>query len=929
MLLAAARERRLVVFAGAGISMAAPTSLPSWRDVNRIVVRSLASEAAQGVGAALAEQGAELILGRHEQNKLPPEYQSQVLAELLRGRYFELLRHIDSDRPNANHLALAWLAKLGCVRAIVTTNFDRLIESAFAAADESLQTHYRPEHFHALADDLARFDRAGEPCQLLKLHGSVDDPATLIDTLAQRKRGLAVPVLDSVRHLLHHGHWLFLGFSGLDLEAEPNYLALSQEASTGCGFSWLVREHAVPTQAVAKLKELYGDRAEIASGDLPEWLLGLVRACSSEPGAWIERHAVAPASGAALPASAGLEQRAAEWAQGLQPSICSIALAFVVAACAEPRAAAMLVETVLQKLDEPREAGAQTSLGSLYTKALAANALCVMLGGLGRHEDAVKWGSMAIELARQGGDPDTEDRIRGNVAVSLETLGRIADAREMYESALAGARGRGDPAALAAALNGLAAHLIRQARLDDATRLADEAMIASRHAGDERLRGVSVSLLGQIAKLKGEYPSALERFTECERLFARLGNDEAVAAAAGNRGEVLSAMGRFDEAERVYDDVLKALARIERLDNVAATYLSLGTLNRDRRDHAAAEAWFGKAVESYRRLGDPANEAFALGRLAETFSATDRYDEALKAAEAALPLVSDRNPAFAANLLNQMGLSGLRLGKLDVAEQAYRSLVPIAEAIGNSNSLAAARMNLGTIMLLHQKDAEAAAFFSQAAELWQALGRPSEYEHCKLGEAAVTLDQKIGALSDEGHRRTDPQAQRGAAREMVALYPELISMYERLGATALVAAFCASAASTARFAGEISEAVDWYEKAGQTFLTLRDERRAREMLVRCEELLKKWIDALLRAEQGMQALPLLLRLAEVSGRLGNRGVSGTSILNAAIILLSSQRFENARELASQALELLPADAEESATARRLIAHCEAQVSAAP
>jgi tetratricopeptide (TPR) repeat protein len=144
----------------------------------------------------------------------------------------------------------------------------------------------------------------------------------------------------------------------------------------------------------------------------------------------------------------------------------------------------------------------------------------------------------------------------------------------------------------------------------------------------------------------------------------------------------------------------------------------------------------------------------------------------------------------------------------------------------------------------------------------------------------------------------------------------------------LVAAFCASAASTARFAGEISEAVDWYEKAGQTFLTLRDERRAREMLVRCEELLKKWIDALLRAEQGMQALPLLLRLAQVSGRLGSHGITATSLLNAAIILSSSQRFEDARELASQALELLPADAEESATARRLIAHCEAQIGAA-
>jgi hypothetical protein len=45
-LLAAARESRLVISAGTGVSIGAPTNLPSWSDVNRLVVRSLASAAA-------------------------------------------------------------------------------------------------------------------------------------------------------------------------------------------------------------------------------------------------------------------------------------------------------------------------------------------------------------------------------------------------------------------------------------------------------------------------------------------------------------------------------------------------------------------------------------------------------------------------------------------------------------------------------------------------------------------------------------------------------------------------------------------------------------------------------------------------------------------------------------------------------------------
>src|SRR5437764_4113552 len=94
-LMSAAQSSRLVVFVGAGASMGAPTNLPSWRDVNRIVVRSLASTAADAVGGPLAENAAQLILTRHEKEKLPPEYQAQLLAEFFYHRYFEVLRFID------------------------------------------------------------------------------------------------------------------------------------------------------------------------------------------------------------------------------------------------------------------------------------------------------------------------------------------------------------------------------------------------------------------------------------------------------------------------------------------------------------------------------------------------------------------------------------------------------------------------------------------------------------------------------------------------------------------------------------------------------------------------------------------------------------------------------------------------------------------
>ncbi|MEO8434319.1 MAG: tetratricopeptide repeat protein [Pyrinomonadaceae bacterium] len=928
-LLIAAQNRRLVIFVGAGVSVAPPTNLPAWRDVNRIVVRSLASAATPVLGQQQADNAADLILSRHAHEKLPPEYQAQVLAELLHKRYFEVLRYLDSEHANPNHLAIAWLARLGCVRAIITTNFDRVIETAFAAVDAPLERHFQPDHFHALAADLARFDKPDLPCQLLKLHGSVDDPGTLIDTLAQRKRGFPLPVMTCVQHLLRSGHWLFLGFSGLDLEAESNYLNLLPEAETAQGFTWFVREKSKPLPAVINLKERYGDRGEFVEGELPNWLLDFVSFISPEPRPWIEQYLAQDTAPDLESKTSALEQGAKAWAEKLPQSMCAISLAFLVSACAEPHAAVRLVEEILKRIEELTTQTSAPGQGLRLMKSLAANALGIMLSGLGRHEEAVQWITIAVEQAEQVGDDDTRDRFRGNLGISLETLGRIDEATRAYEAALASYRTRDDPSLLAFGLISLASHLIRQMRLDEARILAEEGVACAKKAGDERMRGTALSDLGIIAKLKGDYPAAVTLFEEVEKLFTRLGNDEAVAAAAGNRGEVLAALGRFDEAELIQNSVLQTEERLGRRDNQGATCLSLGLLNRQRGDFVAAEAWFKKALAIFRDIKDPSNEGFALYRLASVMMDTRRFAEALETAQTALPMVSDRNPTFTADLWAQVGQASLMLGNVTASEKAYREAIDGFAKLGATRAHASAMMNLGTLLLLQQRDGEAAAAFAESAEFWQGLTEQIDQqnlEYCKLGEAAVRLDERIAALSEAGHASRDLEMGKAAAREMVTLYPDLIAMYEKIGAMQLVAAFCESAASTAEFAGELAHAVDWYRQAASVFQDIGLMGQARNALTRGEKLLQRWANAVMAKGQPAIAVPVLLQLAEVSGQLGDVESCATALLNASIELVqTSPDYAQARGLAKQALELFPVGSDDAAMAQKVIARCNSKL----
>ena len=176
-----ANEGKLVVFLGAGVSTIPPTCLPSWWEVNGAVLDALAREAGKhpGVPPELARELADLVRAREEAYLLPPEYQAEIIAKRLPESYFEVLQCLDGDVPNAVHLGLAALAKAGNLSAIVTTNFDRVMEAAFEKVGAEADVRYLPEDFKDLAGQLKRIGQAGMPCQLLKIHGSADAPETL------------------------------------------------------------------------------------------------------------------------------------------------------------------------------------------------------------------------------------------------------------------------------------------------------------------------------------------------------------------------------------------------------------------------------------------------------------------------------------------------------------------------------------------------------------------------------------------------------------------------------------------------------------------------------------------------------------------------------------------------------------------------------
>ena len=190
-LLNALRNGRLVVFAGAGVSMGPRAGLPSFR--------RLAEQVAEGTGQSIGNEEAEdRFLGRLKDR-----------GTNVHQRAAQILQRNDPE-PTALHRNLLRFYGQPEDLLVVTTNLDALFE--LAAVDEF---ESEPRLFHAPALPLASSFRG-----IVHLHGSVDEPEEMVLTHRDFGRAYLTEIDGWARrfvvHLFTNYTVLFVGYSHSD-----------------------------------------------------------------------------------------------------------------------------------------------------------------------------------------------------------------------------------------------------------------------------------------------------------------------------------------------------------------------------------------------------------------------------------------------------------------------------------------------------------------------------------------------------------------------------------------------------------------------------------------------------------------------------------------------------------------------------------------
>ena len=208
-LLSYVRERRCVLFVGAGLSRAA--GYPGWRELMETVVRETIESVA--VDSARGELSALLEAGRYA------EVADQCREMLGRSRFAALLRTQLAkpvSPPDATHRPIVQTP----YAAIVTTNFDTLLEDAYTLWSDNgvpkCPTGAQLGRHGTLLLDRAFF--------ILKAHGTIHDAASLVFTSEDYRRIThANPAFQSMMAAILLSHAVvFVGYSLSD----PNFRLL-------------------------------------------------------------------------------------------------------------------------------------------------------------------------------------------------------------------------------------------------------------------------------------------------------------------------------------------------------------------------------------------------------------------------------------------------------------------------------------------------------------------------------------------------------------------------------------------------------------------------------------------------------------------------------------------------------------------------------
>ena len=333
----------------------------------------------------------------------------------------------------------------------------------------------------------------------------------------------------------------------------------------------------------------------------------------------------------------------------------------------------------------------------------------------------------------------------------------------------------------------------------------DEWKLANRQLQDTRLGKSRQEAwhyqLGVLARARGDYDTAHNRYQQALAIFEELGDRAGMAATYHQLGILAHDQSDYNTAHTYYQQSLTIKEELGDRAGMATSYHQLGILAHDQSDYNTANTYYQQSLTIFEALGNRARMAttyHALGVLAHDQSDYDTANTYYQRALTIFEALGDR--AGIANTYHQLGILAHDQSDYNTAHTYYQQALTIFETLGDRAGIATSYHQLGILARTRGDYDTAHTYYQQSLTIFETLGNRASM--------AATYHQ-LGILA-----RT-----RGDYDTAHTYYQQSLTIFETLGDRAGMAATYHQLGILAHDQSDYNTAHTYYQQS----LTIKEE----------------------------------------------------------------------------------------------------------
>lgn len=721
---------------GAGISMDAPSNLPSAREICKVLL---------GLCAPAEELDGLLSLATLRYEKIVEDIQTCIDPDLRFMEYFDAVLN-----PNKIHEFLA--SAITRRHHVITTNFDYLIERALM--DEiPIEKHVSicpiitRRDFETHVDVTKLIDSGFVP--VFKIHGSRkniitgdDTRESLVTTISalgkDRAEGETFAIepykKPLVENIMNDRVLVVMGYSGSDdfdigplLKELPKLRRLIWvEHASGDGieaFQIRKEEKFRDVKALSKVEALLAEiRHDV------DFKVILVRSKTSR---FVEEilhptligedvHARVRSGVAIRPQQPEFK----DWAARLYGTTKEYAKYLLAAGI-------YLSLRELSSCMRVSEKGLVIAANdrSAWERGRFLNLLAICLANLGHYDDSLRNHEESLQIAIDSVDREGEavstngigsiHYSRGNFKEAVRCFEKAVETRKAIDREKAG----GNPVVFSTStghyINSLAMAFKEMGEFDKAFTLLEEALkIASLH-GELDSKAKYLSNMGQILKIRREYAKAITLYEEALRIDEQLGNITGMGTRHSLIGQAYFAQNNHDKAKEYFERSLSFNERLGDAVNKGSNLSNLAAVYMARNDLDKALSLLREALKTAEATGAQKAIAMRHAKIGDVYRRNKDWASAIKEYQVAIDIERQIGALDSQSIdTNNLALVYEDMDDPVTALSLYKQALDIAYKTGNKETIETSLFNVRErtkdVGILHEKKKE----FGKAIEIY-------------------------------------------------------------------------------------------------------------------------------------------------------------------------------------------------------------------